>query len=253
LAVAAVTLVAGAAGVARAAQPPTVLLSGAHQRLVVTRPQTIVGDGAVVYGGIAIRASNVTIRNVTVVGGENGVDVEHARNVRLERVRVEGARGDGIHVRQASVSIRDCRVRTPNATGQGIDISFAMEAGMSEVSGCRLTGGRDGIVTHVAMVDVRGNRVTRTQGSAISMTEMSMGMVERNHVDGAVGVGILCADSSECHIERNVVGFVRPDRASGDLTRMGYGIEAHYNALAHVRQNRAGRVRAFLGSEIRRG
>jgi hypothetical protein len=253
VALAAVTAVAGAAGVARADRPPSVELVGTTHRLVVTRPQTIVGHGALVVGGISIRADDVTIRDVTVVGGENGIDVEHARNVRLERVRIAGARVDGIHVRDASVAIRDCTVETASARSQGIDISFAMAREMSEVRGCRIRGGQDGIVTHVAMVDVRDNHVSATSGSAISLTEMSMGKVERNRIRGAVGVGILCADSSECHIEHNVVAPVAPDRRSGDLTRMGFGIEAHYNALAHVRDNRAGRVRAFLGSEIRRG
>ena len=253
LPLAAIVLVAAAAGVARAAQPPAVLLSGTHGRLVVTRPETIVGDGAVVRGGILVRADDVTIRNISVVGGDNGIDVERARNVRLERVRVAGARLDGIHVRDATVIVRDCVVETGSLNGQGIDISFAMAAGMSAVRGCRIVGGRDGIVTHVAMVEVHGNHVTATRGRAIAITEMSLGTVASNRVGGALGVGILCSDSSECRIERNVVAPVRPDLASGDLTRMGYGIEAHYNALAHLRGNRAARVRAFLGSEIRRG
>ena len=39
----------------------------------------LVGEpGAVVRGGIVVRANEVTIRHVTVVGGENGIDVEHA-------------------------------------------------------------------------------------------------------------------------------------------------------------------------------
>ena len=253
LPVAVVVVVAAAAGVARAGQPPTVLISGAHDRLVITRPETLVGDGAVVRGGIVIRANDVTIRDVSTVGGENGIDVEHARNVRLERVHVARARLDGIHVRDGAVDVRGCTVAMTSAQGQAIDISFAMSAGMSEIRGCRIRGGRDGIVTHVAMVDVHHNRVTSTQGRAIAITEMSMGTVASNRVRRAFGVGILCSDSSECRIERNVVAPVRPDLASGDLTRMGYGIEAHYNALAHVRDNRARRVRAFLGSEIRRG
>ena len=63
-------------GVAFATRPPTVTLSaGVHQGpLVIDREETLVGEpGAVVRGGIVVRASGVTVRNVTVVGGENGI------------------------------------------------------------------------------------------------------------------------------------------------------------------------------------
>ena len=43
------------------------------------------------------------------------------------------------------------------------------------------------------------------------MTEMSMGMIERNEVRDAPGVGIFCNDHSMCMIEQNVVVGTRPD------------------------------------------
>jgi hypothetical protein len=86
------------------------------------------------------------------------------------------------------------------------------------------------------------------------MTEMSMGMIERNEVVGALGVGIFCGDHSMCMIERNVVADTRPDIASGDRTRAGFGILAHYGSEAELRGNdlvrNPGGTAAILNSRL---
>jgi nitrous oxidase accessory protein NosD len=194
-------------------------------------------DGAVVRGGIVIRASDVTVRDVTVVGGENGIDVDDAQRVRLERVHVLGSRMDGIHVRRSDVAIRDCTIALgPRPYTQGIDISFSMHRHMSSVEGCVVTGGAEGIVTHSSMVLVEGNRVHGTSLRGITMTEMSMGEVTGNHVADGLGVGIFCGDRSECEVHRNVVTGTRADPA-GDRSRIGVGIESDFDSVAELRDN----------------
>jgi len=234
-------VLAGAAGAAYASRPPTVhLASGVHAGpLVIDRRETLVGAaGAVVRGGIVVRADGVTIRGVSVVGGENGIDVENARNVVLDRVSVSGATLDGIHVRRSSVSIRNCTIdsgRIPYA--QGIDISFSYDLPMSEVRGCTVVGGSEGIVTHSVHVMLVDNRVRQTSLRGISVAEMSMGMVERNDVHGALGIGIYCGDRSMCTISRNVVSDTRPDRSSDDLSRHGYAVVSWFGADAELDAN----------------
>lgn len=104
------------------------------------------------------------------------------------------------------------------------------------------------------MAHLRDNDVSETSLRAISMTEMSMGTVEDNSVDDAIGVGIFCGDHSECEISDNRVAGTRPDKASGDLMRMGYGIVAHYGARAVVKGNEIEPVQrglaAFFDSTI---
>ncbi|MGN6798329.1 MAG: hypothetical protein ACTHKS_09275, partial [Gaiellaceae bacterium] len=96
---------AGIAG-AVAVIPPTVHLHGSVQGpLVIRHAQTLVGG--TVRGGILIRADHVTLKDVTVVGGENGIDVEDASHVMLDRVHVIGSQLDGIHVRRSSVMVKD--------------------------------------------------------------------------------------------------------------------------------------------------
>jgi parallel beta-helix repeat protein len=234
-------LLSAAAGTAYALRPPLVHLSaGVHAGpLVIDRRETLVGEpGAIVRGGILVRASGVTVRNVGVVGGTNGIDVENARSVVLDRVSVSGALQDGIHVRHSSVSIRNCTVNSgTNPYAQGIDISFAYDMEMSEVSGCTVVGGGEGIVTHSVQTMLMGNRVRQTRLRGISVTEMSMGMVEHNDVHGATGIGIYCGDRSMCEITHNVVSNTTADRSSEDLSRRGYAIVSWFDSEATLDKN----------------
>jgi nitrous oxidase accessory protein NosD len=254
----ALLVLGSAAGVAWATQPPVVRLSaGVHEGpLVLDRSQRLVGEpGAVVRGGILVTADDVTVRDVTVVGGDFGIEVDGAERVVLDRVNVLWAGLDGINVRRSTVTVRDCVVREPiGSHAQGIDISFGFDLGRSVVERCTVTGGMEGIVTHFAHALVRDNRVSETSLRAITLTEMSMADVEENEVENALGVGIFCGDYSVCRIEENSVSGTIADIESGDRTRMGFGILSHYGAEATLADNRlrgnARPVGSFLRASI---
>lgn len=255
----AVAIVAGALGVAWATAPPTVRLeAGVHDGpLVLTEAQTLVGDpGAVVRGGLVIRADDVTVRDVTVEGGDVGISVEDAVDVLLDDVTVVGARLDGIATRASSVTIRDCVVRGlgPEHT-QAIDLSFAASLPPSRIEGCRIEGGAEGIATQMVHVDVRDNFVTGTTLRGISLNEMSMGVVAENTVHDALGIGILCMDYSMCEIERNRISGIRADPAEG-RSSAGHAIVSHYWSAATIRANELrgndGGVAAFVNATISR-
>jgi parallel beta-helix repeat protein len=262
-AAAALLFLATAGGVAWATQPPTVHLSaGVHQGpIVLDHSQVLAGaPGAIVRGGIRITSSDVTVRNVDVEGGEDGITVDGGvdgiRNVVLEGVHVRGADLDGIHVRRAQVKIHDCSVfGTRSRYAQGIDISFTADLPASTVENCTVVGGQEGIVTHMAMVDLMENTVLGTTLRGITVTEMSMGMVDRNRVENALGIGIFCGDSSECEIESNLVSGTKPDVKSGDRLRRGIGILAHFGATATLHDNSVldspGGIASFADATIR--
>ena len=244
-------VLAGSAATAYALRPPVVHLSaGVHQGpLVIRRREVLVGDaGAIVRGGIVVRANGVTIRNVSVVGGENGISIEGYRDTMLDDVSVSGAKLDGIHVRLGGVMIKDCTVdMLGNELGQGIDISYNIDMGMSMVEGCNVVGGMNGIVTHSSMTEIAHNHVSRTQMMGISMTEMSMGTIRDNEVRGALGVGINCGDRSMCEIRKNVVIGTRSDSADGNKTRAGFGVEVLFSAEASLSDNKLQQNAASLG------
>lgn len=233
-------VLASAGATAYALRPPVVhLAAGVHQGpLVITRREVLVGDaGAVVRGGIVVRASGVTIKHVSVVGGENGITIDGYRDTVLDGVSIAGAKLDGIHVRLAGVVIKNCTIdMLGNPHGQGIDISFNMDMGMSMVEGCTIVGGMEGITTHSSMTDIVHNRISRTTMEGISVTEMSMGMVMDNEVRDALGVGIYCNDRSMCQIERNTVLGTRAD-PSGGSSRQGVGVLASFQSQANLWEN----------------
>ncbi len=222
--------------------PPVVRLSaGVHQGpLVIRRREILEGaPGAVVRGGIVVAHDDVQIRNVTVIGGTNGITADGVRGTVIDNVTVQGAKLDGIHVRMGSVMIRNCTVdMLGNKFGQGIDISFNMNMGMSMVEGCTVVGGQEGITTHSSMSDVMDNTVSRTTGQAIDIDEMSMGMASHNTVRDALGVALYCNDRSMCQFDHNTVVGTRSDAASGLRTRVGFAALANFQSEAHLWQNR---------------
>ena len=253
LRLAAPVLAVAALGVAWASQPPVLRLpSGVvHGPLVLDRPQTVVGTGTIVYGGIVITADDVTVRDVVVRGGETGIEVRESEDVRLERVTVEGTSLDGITARLSSLAIRDCRIRMPRREGtQGIDVSFAGQLAPTTIRGCVVTGGAEGIVAHMARVSIRHNHVSRTLMRGIAITEMSMGDATRNVVEDAEGVAIFCGDYSHCELVENAAVGTRPD-GSGVRSRAGYGVVSHYYSSADLRDNQLDRGAAgFLGGRL---
>jgi hypothetical protein len=222
--------------------PPLVHLSaGTHTGpLVLDSPQRLVGeDGAVVQGGIIIRSDDVSVRNLTVIGGENGIDVDLSHNVVLDDVRVIGSRIDGIHVRRSHITIRNCEVASlASEYGQGIDISFSFDREPSLVDGCSVHGAWEGIASHSSRLRLTDNTIRATTSRGIAVTEMSMGTVDRNSVESAQGIGIFCGDYSMCEIEHNSVSGTIADRTTGDAMRAGYAIQAHFHAQAHLDDNR---------------
>jgi hypothetical protein len=222
--------------------PPVVTLSaGVHKGpLVIRRREILQGEpGAVVRGGIVVAHNDVQIRNLTVLGGTNGITVDGVHGTVLDNVTVQDAKLDGIHVRAAGIVVRNCTVdMLGNPYGQGIDISFNMGMGMSMVEGCTILGGTQGITTHSSMTDIVGNTISRTGQQAIDVDEMSMGTASRNVIRDALGVGLYCNDRSMCMFAHNTVVGTRPDTTSGLRTQQGFGVLSSFQSAVDLWQNR---------------
>ncbi|MDX6450021.1 MAG: hypothetical protein QOH16_70 [Gaiellaceae bacterium] len=250
----AITVIGGLGG-AYSVRPPTIHLHGTIAGpLVIRHAQTIVGG--VVQGGIQIRADHVTLRNVTVVGGEYGVDIEHAQHVMLDHVRILHFELDAVRALDAGVMIDHCSVTSPaGPLTTGVLISYSMGRPMSMVSNCTIVGVREGISTHSSMVDVMNNHVIGTTVRGISLSEMSMDRASGNQVESARGIGIICMDHSMCEINHNTIAGAKVD-GNSDPSRAGVAIEAYFYADATVDHNTViaspGGVQAFVNSTISR-
>jgi prepilin signal peptidase PulO-like enzyme (type II secretory pathway) len=240
--------VLGVGGTAWTIRPPTIhLAAGVHEGpLVLDHPQRLVGEaGTVVRGGIVVTSDDVHVRDVTIFGGEYGIEVRDSESVEVRHVRIGGATLDGISARRSSVKISDCRIDSPRVEGaQGIDISFAPTLPPSKVERCRVRGGSEGIVSHFATVVIRDNDISGTSLRGIAVTEMSMGEVDDNRVRDAVGVAIFCGDYSHCTITDNALTGTTPD-PSGNPTRNGFGILSYFGSVAKVGGNDTN-VAAFI-------
>lgn len=216
--------------------PPTVHLHGTIQGpLVITHAQTLVGG--TVRGGVVIRSDHVTLKHMTIVGGEYGVDIEHAQHVMLDRVQLMGFKLDAVRALDAGLMVHRCAISTPaSPLANGVLISYSMGRPMSMVEKCRIVGVREGIATHSSMVDVVDNDVVGTTLHGIALSEMSMDTARGNHVEGAHGIGILCMDHSVCEISHNTVSGALVD-GNQDPSRHGVAIESYFYAEAYVHHN----------------
>jgi hypothetical protein len=204
---------------------------GRHAAFTVDERVTIRGQqGATVEGGIVIRADGVRVEDVHVDGGETGILVRGARDVVLEGVSVSGADLHGIEVVEGTAAIRRCRIEgllSPYA--QGVEVRNSAGLGHSWVEGCSVIGGQEGVVSHVSRVWIRGNDVTATTQRAITVTEMSEGLVEGNVVHDVRGSGIFCGDMSHCEVRGNTITEVAPGR-DGVRSEAGHAVTALYYA-----------------------
>jgi nitrous oxidase accessory protein len=196
-----------------------------HGDLVIRKPVTLVGNGALVHGtgtgtvltiradevvvedlsiahsapgpvgspaGIEIRGDDVIVRDVQVGDSYLGIAVYRSTDVSLERVRLEGRTSDGLgdvehHV--ASNTSGGSYGRADMAEGRGDGIALVnSEKGL--VSDSIVTGARDGIYLSFAKdVLLDGNRVDSGRYGVHSMyaehLTLSSSTLE-NNVAGAV-------------------------------------------------------------------
>lgn len=214
------------------------LLPGTHGPFDVDREVAIEGSAAaVVSGPLRVLADRVRLTDLRVEGGIDAIEVRHADHVVMDRVHVRGAQSNGIEVVAGSVAVRDCVIEsTSDRYTHGFSIRNANGQPRSVVEGCTVSGGQEGLVAHVSRVEFLGNEVTGTTMRAITVTEMSEGLVEGNVVRGVTGSGLFCGDMSHCEIRGNDVRDVAAD-PSGVRSRGGYGVVGLYYSTLRVRDN----------------
>jgi hypothetical protein len=228
--------------------------------LVVGRRMTLRGDpGATVVAAsdepavISVTAGGASVEGITTHGGSSGIVVREVDGVRLESLQVIGADLHGVEVIDASTRVSGVDViglRHPLA--QGIEVRNADGRPDTVIADSSITGGMEGIVSHVAEVVIRDNVVRDTTMRGITVTEMSDGVVTGNRVEDATGAGLYCGDMSRCQFSDNVV----MDVAGVDNGRSteGWGLVVTYHAAAStandVLEGDAGATMASIGGKF---
>jgi parallel beta helix pectate lyase-like protein len=230
------------------------LLPGTHGPFVVGRNVTVEGTrGASVGSPVVVAADGAVVRDLVIVGGQNGVSVDRAEGVVLEGLTVRDASMHGIEISEGSATVTDCLIEVRGPYAQGIEVRNSTGHPRSAVRGCRVSGGREGLLTHVARAEFVGNEVSGTSLRGIAVTEMSEGLIEDNEIHDVAGTAVYCGDMSHCEIRDNVVRGVVAAPGAG-RSAGGYGAVAWYFSRVRVAGNSfeglegPGAVRVTLGS-----
>jgi parallel beta-helix repeat protein len=221
-----------------AAPGTTVILEpGVHRGPVtVPGPVTLQGsEGAILSAPreaeavLFVSGDDVEVHDLTIRGGSSGIEAERPENLVIEDVAVRGSDLHGIHIAGGSADIIGADVaglRHPFA--QGIEV---FDAPGSRVRDSKLSGGREGIVTHLShRMVVEGNTVTDTSFRGIAIKEMSHSSVTGNTVLNARGMGFYCGDMSMCAFSANRATSVAA--GEGTPASAGWGLVVHYHAVA---------------------
>jgi len=203
---------------------------------------------------ITITAPRARVSSLRVEGGEDGVVVRDANGVTIDDVHVAGAELHGIAVVDASAAISDVVVEDlVHPMAQSIEIRNSDGRPDSVVTGARVIGGQEGIVSHVSEVEIRDSYVAETTLRGITITEMSDGIVTNNTVTDATGTGFYCGDMSRCAFEGNTA----TDIGASTLGRSaaGWGLVVTYHSAAWSHDNElggaAGEILTSIDGEMR--
>ncbi len=220
------------------------LQPGVHGPFLIDRRVTVEGTpGAIVRSPVVVAADGATVRDLAIVGGENGVSVMDVDGVTLDRVTVRGASMHGVEVSDGSVTVTDCVIELDGEYAQGIEVRNSTGRPRSIVRGCRVSGGREGLLTHVARAEFVDNEVSGTSLRGIAVTEMSEGLVANNDVHDVAGAALYCGDMSHCEIRDNVVRDVTAAPGAGRSAE-GYGVVDWYFSRIRLAGNRFAGVEA---------
>lgn len=185
------------------------------EMIVIERPLTVIAEqGNVELGGpaegsvIGITDTNdVTIRGLTVVGGDIGISVRMSSGVTIAENLIVGSRYRGVEVLNGAADIIDNELRPAQEPYViGIRVANALSWPKSHVSGNIIEdAGAYGIAVNFAKADVVDNTIQGGRRAGIAINEMSIANVADNTVSDAPRYGILITDMSHAVVTHNEV------------------------------------------------
>ena len=209
--------------------------------IVISKPVSLVGAPGVVIVGpddqpvvTVIDTTGVTIRDLRIEGGSDGILVRRSEGVSIREVTVEQSLWHGIVAQDSEVHIASCEVlglRAPMP--QGVEIINSDARPPSSVTDCRVHGPVfEGIVSHVSHVTFEGNTVTGATARGVVITEMSDGLMQGNVVSESAGNAYFCGDMSFCAVVDNRA--IDISQGADHRSAQGHGLVVHFHSHAYV-------------------
>lgn len=180
---------------------------------------------------ITVVADGTLIEDLVLRGASSGLVVREAQGAIVRDVVVSGSDLHGIEVIDAAAHISGATIYDlQHPMAQGIEVRNSDGRPDTIVERSVVSGGQEGIVSHVSEVIVRDNRVTDSTMRGITITEMSDGVVQGNTITDATGAGLYCGDMSRCEFSGNDVDSV--GSGSGGRSTEGWGLVVTHHAVA---------------------
>lgn len=181
---------------------------------------------------------DVTIRGLTVQGGQYGIEVTRSLGVVIRNNTIRDNRLAGIKVRMGAAAILgNVITNTLPPYGKGIHITNTMDWPKSIVRGNTISGNAmSGITTNMSMVTISNNIVSDNGQRGIAITEMTEAVVADNVVESNTENGIYISDQSIAIVCNNTVSQSQLPTIEGQ-GRYGNGITVDYYSSAELHNN----------------
>lgn len=192
-----------------------------NERVTIARPVTIVAEPGTAEivgapGSTVINiagATGVTLRGLTIVGGDTGVAVMHSSDVTIADNVIVGSGYRGVDVVSAAATVIGNQIKpAPGPYVIGIRVANATSWPDSVISSNVVDhAGGYGIAVNFANAMVKDNDVIGGSRAGIAINEMSRADVLGNTVNEAPRYGILVHDMSHAVVTDNrIVGAEEP-------------------------------------------
>jgi parallel beta-helix repeat protein len=231
----------------------TLLVSGTcnENAVVPANVNNVVIDGqgqTTIDGGsegatLTIRGIDVWVQNLTVTGGQTGIQIHRSSSATVDNVIVNGVGGTGIAVRGSSTA-RIVNSTIQNSGNNGVSVTENSNARIgfltnndTTVSPNTIMGntGRGITVTESSNATIIGNNVSNNGNDGILVNAVSHADIASNTIDGNTGHGINFGRNSGVNLGTDSGSGIFDTPNSTTANNGGFGLRCFINSYADGR------------------
>jgi parallel beta-helix repeat protein len=202
------------------------------------------------------RGANNTIKNLTITGGQTGIQIQRSSSATIDTLVINGVGGSGILVSGSSTARIINSTITNNVNGSGISISENSNARIgfltnndTTASGNTITGNNRGIVVSEASnAVIVGNVISNNTLEGILVNTVSHADIASNTIDANGNNGVHFGRNSGVDLgaDTGTSIFELPNSTTPGSANVGFGIRCFINSYV---DRRAGTLNGTLGQK----